>query len=226
MNPSTKITPLKILSLLFIILLWFLIIFCLKQRADTIPIINSESNSTSVQSLSTDLKQIEKVSTSSASTIKVESSTSKPKKIDLISYMGRKLTDVAKEFNVKYDLDDGWSFDVLEDGRIISFEQDVGLYPSPDRDRVFAITVVLKEMGKCKRSEVYTRIDEALNIVGIDPKIKGYKNPGIKGELLGDGSYKGFNGNPEDEVFLRCWDDDPDDDDYSDWRLIIFDRLN
>lgn len=118
-------------------------------------------------------------------------------------YLAKPMTDVATEFNQTYDPANSTQIHATKDGYKLFFE-DGGRITGTTKENTGNVNIAsieLSSLGRCDQSQVYNKIDQAMELTGLDPAAKGIKHTDM-GE--GYGAYRNYKGDKALELALLC----------------------
>lgn len=141
-------------------------------------------------------------SVSQTETNKTETAQPAPK---FDTYLNRPMSEVASEFGQTYDSANSTQIRADKDGYKLFFEDGGRDDPTDplkkqNTGQVTTVNMDLPQMGKCTQSQVFNKIDEAMQIAGLNPDTKGNKS----GTQEGYATYKNYLDKESLELALLC----------------------
>lgn len=121
-------------------------------------------------------------------------------------YLNKPMADVAKEFGQTYDAANSTQLHAEKDGYKLFFE-DGGRITGTTKENTGKVNITnieLAPLGKCEQGQVYDKIDEAMQLTGLNPTTKGDKHEGMGGTQQGYGAYRNYKGDKSLELALLC----------------------
>jgi hypothetical protein len=121
-------------------------------------------------------------------------------------YLNKSMAEIASEFNQSYDPAKSVQIHAEKSGYKLYFE-DGGRLTATTKEKTGKANITsieLPQLSKCSQSQVFNKIDDAMRLVGLDPKLKGSKHDGVGGTQQGYGSYRGYRGDEKLEMALLC----------------------
>lgn len=121
-------------------------------------------------------------------------------------YLNKPMADVATEFGQTYDPANSIQIHAEKDGYKLFFE-DGGRITGTTKENIGKVNITnieLPSLGKCQQSQVYNKVDEAMQLTGLDPATKGTKHEGMGGTQRGYGAYRDYKGDETLELALLC----------------------
>ena len=118
---------------------------------------------------------------------------------DVIAF--RELADEVVLLDVKEGFAEGKALDIYQTTSLLGVKTRITGTTKANTGKVNIAYVELPSLGKCQQSQVYNKIDQAMQLTGLDPATKGTKHTDM-GE--GYGAYRDYKSDKTLELALLC----------------------